>query len=116
MSIVLFKAGACVLMANFIEQKKNSDVYYFRRRIPDDVAHCYPGKKVQIRCSLKTRDPKVAAKKAHKLALQQDALWKAVREGKVTDGPDVVRAAMEVLSKHGLLFLQRPDDQLFAEP
>lgn len=103
MSVVVMESGAFVLMAKYVQQKQEGGVYYFRRRIPDDVQKHYPGNKTgSLYYSLKTKDLKEAGRKAHQEALRQDAMWKAMRNGDVTHGPEVVDAAMEILRSYGL--------------
>jgi len=46
MSVVVMETGAFVLMAKYVQQKQTGGVYYFRRRIPDDVQKHYPGNKL----------------------------------------------------------------------
>ena len=47
MSIVIIQTGAFVLLAKYIYQKKPSLVWYFRRRIPDDLAGIIPARTVR---------------------------------------------------------------------
>ena len=100
MSLVLFEFGALQITARYLFAKEG--LYYYRRRIPDDVRHLHPGKKGMLVTSLKTRDPIEAARKAHNLAQQHDALWAAHRRGEATDAPDVQRAALAMLDSFGL--------------
>lgn len=100
MSIVLFEVGAYVLLAKHIQLNKG--VWQFHRRIPDDLAKHYPGKKGKIRFSLKTKDERVAAKLAHQHAIQQDALWKSLRSGEINYGPEAIHAAMAILERFKL--------------
>lgn len=92
MSVVILEHGALVLMARYVHQKKSGGVYYFRRRIPDRHCKQYPNNSNGLLFfSLKTKDPKEAAKLAHREALRQDAHWKALDEGTISNGPYVVR-------------------------
>ncbi|WP_420882273.1 DUF6538 domain-containing protein [Sulfitobacter geojensis] len=49
MSIVLLEAGALIVLAKYIFKKKNSKVWYFRRRIPEDVLGHYPSKQAKVK-------------------------------------------------------------------
>ncbi|WP_116599212.1 DUF6538 domain-containing protein [Primorskyibacter marinus] len=100
MTITLFENGAFLLQAKFIERRKN--VYYFRRRIPHDVRHKYPGKPENDFVSLKTKDPKVAAERAHQRAGQQDAVWQAIRNGEDLTTQETRDAALGLLDRHKL--------------
>ncbi|MBO9449898.1 tyrosine-type recombinase/integrase [Tropicibacter sp. R16_0] len=103
MSVVVLESGAFSIVAKYIFQKSGSAVWYFRRRIPDDVRKHYPGKKNgYLIFSLGTKDQLEAAKKAHQKALEQEAMWKSIRDGNVAAGPEVVSAAKEMLSSYGL--------------
>lgn len=103
MSVVVLEVGAFVLMAKYISQKKGSDLFYFRRRIPDDIQRHYPNRKNgYIIESLRTKDTGIAAKLAHRKAVEQDALWSALRSGEVKDGPERIEAAKALLASHGL--------------
>ncbi|OWV60564.1 hypothetical protein CDZ97_18810, partial [Mameliella alba] len=95
MAISLLGHGAFVLEAKYIELRRGT--YYFRRRIPQDVRRHYPGRKDVEFFSLKTKDPQIAAKKAHQKALEQDALWEAWRTGQDVQPKDVRRAALAIL-------------------
>ncbi len=119
MSVVIFELGAIVVLANYIEQKKNSAVWYYRRRVPQDVRNYYPNlsKRGEIFHSLKTKDPKEAARKAHKLATQQDSLWESVRGNVDLVGPETVEVAHAILDAHGLKPGQRAEyDAYDVEP
>ena len=67
MSVTLIQTGAFVLLAKYI-YRKQSGIWYFRRRIPNDVLKHYPGRKGDIRFSLKTRDESEAASLANQHA------------------------------------------------
>lgn len=43
MSVVVMKSGAFVLMDEYVHQKQSGGVYYFDRRIPEDIRKHYPG-------------------------------------------------------------------------
>ncbi|MEM8958597.1 MAG: DUF6538 domain-containing protein [Pseudomonadota bacterium] len=101
MSVTLIQTGAFVLLAKYI-YRKQSGIWYFRRRIPSDVLKHYPGRNGDIRFSLKTRDESEAASLANQHALGQDAQWTAIRTGQIADGPERVRAAEEILRGFGL--------------
>ena len=100
MSLVIFEFGALQITARYLLAKEG--LYYYRRRIPDDVRHLHPGKNGMLVTSLKTRDPIEAARKAHALAKQHDALWDAHRRGDAVEGPEVQRAALAMLDSFGL--------------
>ncbi|WP_132543814.1 DUF6538 domain-containing protein [Rhodovulum euryhalinum] len=68
MSFVLFNFGAIRIEVSYLLFKGN--VWYFRRRIPDDVRRLYPSKKGQLFFSLKTGDKMKAAKLADMHARQ----------------------------------------------
>ncbi|MCU9839678.1 hypothetical protein OEZ49_18035 [Ruegeria sp. WL0004] len=103
MSVVVMESGAFVLMAKYLHQKQQGGVWYYRRRLPDEIRKHYPDNNTGILFySLKTKDEREAARKANRDALQQDALWKAIREGQVAHGPEVIAAAEELLRTHGL--------------
>ncbi|KHA51989.1 DUF6538 domain-containing protein [Sulfitobacter geojensis] len=103
MSVVLLEAGALIVLAKYIFKKKNSKVWYFRRRIPEDVLGHYPSKQAKdLVFSLQTTDEGKAAGLAHKKATEQDALWHSFRTGEVAEGPDLVNVALAILSKFGL--------------
>ncbi|MGJ8547244.1 MAG: DUF6538 domain-containing protein [Sulfitobacter sp.] len=103
MSVIVFEVGAYIVMSKYTFRKPGSDLWYFRRRIPDDLRKHYPSRKNGfIVCSLKTRDVAQAAKLAHQIALEQDALWQGLRSGRVAHGPQVVAGAKALLASHGL--------------
>ena len=103
MSIVVLELGAFRLMAKHVFQKKPGGVYYFRRRIPDDVRRLYPDKpNGMLVYSLRTKDVKEAAKLANRDAIKQDALWKSHREGITEYSPEQLLAAEELLRVHHL--------------
>ena len=103
MSVVVLEVGAFVVMAKYIFQKPGSDLWYFRRRIPDDVRKHYPGKSGgYLIFSLQTKDATEAAKRANRKAVEQDALWKGIRGGDVSYGPEVVSAALALLDSYDL--------------
>lgn len=103
MSIVVFELGAFRLVAKYVRQKKPGGVYYFRRRIPDDVRRLYSDKQSGVLFySLKTKDPKEAARLANRDAVRQDALWKSHREGVTDYSPEQLLAAEELLRVHDL--------------
>lgn len=100
MPVVIFEYGAIRVESRYLHQKGN--VYYFRRRIPADVSRHYPDKREIMMFSLKTSDKKEAARLANTHALQQDALWRALRENPDLDGPELRLAAEGFLSCYGL--------------
>lgn len=67
-------------MCQYIVQKKNSAVWYYRRRIPAYAQKLYAkagakAKKAELFFSLQTTDAAVAAKKADQETRKLDALW-----------------------------------------
>ena len=90
-------------MAKYIFQKNGSELWYFRRRIPDDLRKHYPSKNNGFLIfSLRTKDAKQAAKLAHRHASEQNALWKSLRTGSVLAGPEATKAALAYLNSFGL--------------
>lgn len=86
--ILLFEVGAYRVMCKHVQHKGN--VYYYRRRIPEDVRslHKVPGNPapVQLYFSLKTGDKAEASRRADSHTSHFDALWKARREGDPAKG------------------------------
>ena len=71
------------------------DIWHYNRKYPVDLLDRFGGK-VRKKVSLKTRDPLVAARKASKMAAEDDALWQAMRTNR--DLPDLkVRKAARAL-------------------
>lgn len=64
MPLVIFEAGAILVMARYIEQKTTNGVWYFRRRVPRDVQRHYPklNKRGELYFSLQTKDRSEAVK------------------------------------------------------
>ncbi len=90
-------------MAKYIFQKNASGPWYFRRRIPDDLRKHYPAKKNgYLIFSLQTKDASKAAQVANRQSLEQDALWASLRDGSVSEGPELVRAANALLGSFGI--------------
>lgn len=91
--ILLFEAGAYRVMCKHVQLKGN--VYYYRRRVPEDVRslHKRLGKppEEQLFFSLKTTDRAEACRRADAHTRRLDALWKAHREGH-TSKPDILAA------------------------
>lgn len=90
--ITLIESGAFRLMCKYVTQKKNSAVWYYRRRIPSDVAKLHINSKTrkpesQIFHSLKTSDKALACKRADEKTRQLDGLWAAHRRNHC-DRPD----------------------------
>ena len=100
MAVLLVKAGAYSLNAKHLQKKGN--VWYFRRRVPQDVRSAYPDRPVCLFFSLKTADPHVAARAANQHACEQDALWQTVRSGEPVSTPEARSAAMGILEAFGL--------------
>lgn len=91
--IIAFEAGAFRVMCKHVQLKGN--VYYYRRRVPEDVRSLYKrvGKppQEQLFFSLKTTDKAEACRRADAHTRRYDALWKAHREGQ-TNEADVLAA------------------------
>ncbi|WP_448325538.1 DUF6538 domain-containing protein [Sulfitobacter sp. M13] len=103
MSVVVLEFGALIIMAKYISQRSASGPWYFRRRIPDDLRKHYPAKKTgQLYFSLQTEDASKAAQIANRHSLEQDALWASLRDGSVSEGPDLVKAANALLESFGI--------------
>ncbi|TYP79924.1 phage integrase family protein [Maritimibacter alkaliphilus HTCC2654] len=82
--------------------QKKGNVWYFRRRVPSDVRALYPKRKAELFFSLGTSNDVEAARLAHSFALQQDAMWRAHREGRLPVGPEAVAAGRAMLEAYGL--------------
>ena len=104
MAVTVLDCGALRLESKYILRKVNT--YYFRRRIPQDVRHHYPGKKSDLFFSLKTKSLEEAARLANKYAKEQDALWAAWREGGEFSSKENLVAAQKLLDDHSLRFGQ----------
>ena len=104
MPLIVAEYGAIVVMTKYVEQKKTGGVYYFRRRVPYDVKRAYLNlnKRGEIYFSLKTKSPKEAAQKAHRVASEQDGFWRSIRNGDIDEGPEVIDAALPLLAAYGL--------------
>lgn len=92
-------------MAQHIFQKRGGNVWYFRRRIPEDVRHLHPDAKgrpqKEVLFSLRTTDKIEAAKKANDYARRQEALWKAHRDGTGLDtDPKAALGRLEAAGLH----------------
>jgi integrase len=100
MTVILYDFGAFRLLAKHIFNKNG--IWWYRRRIPSDVAKLHPNDNGERRFSLKTRDLGEATKKAHVETLRLDALWKAFRAGDIKYGPESLKAAEALLAVNGL--------------
>lgn len=100
MAIVLSESGAYSLKAKYLELREKT--WYFRRRVPADVQRLYPDRRTQIFFSLKTSDPRQAARLAHQAALEQNAAWKAFRSGHDVVGRELQLAAVATLGAYDL--------------
>ncbi|QYZ68831.1 DUF6538 domain-containing protein [Neotabrizicola shimadae] len=100
--ILMFEDGAYRVMCKHVQKKGN--VFYYRRRIPEDVRslHRVPGRKddAQLFFSLKTSDLAEACRRADAQTRRFDALWKAKRLGS-SDAADV-QVALATLEAAGL--------------
>ena len=120
MPLVIFEAGAILVMAKYIEQKTANGVWYFRRRVPHDVQKHYPklNKRGELYFSLQTKDRSEAAAVSHRKATEQDGFWKSVRSGEVMAGPEVISAAIALLDSYGLRpgqSVEYTDDEIQVE-
>lgn len=106
MAVLILDSGALMVTVKHIQRKSGSGVWYFRRRVPEDVRHRYPigsqGRKGEFMFSLKTKSEIEAGKKAHSLAREQDAYWKSLRDGEAVYGKEEQDAALAYLAAHGL--------------
>lgn len=76
---VLHRSGALTVTIDYLWQKHPKGPYYYRRRVPKDIA---PRIGKQIRqVALKTYDKMAAAKLIDSLAKADDAYWRQLREG-----------------------------------
>lgn len=91
--ILLFEAGAYRVMCKHVQLKGN--VYYYRRRVPEDVRSLHKrlgrGREAQLFFSLKTSDKAEACRRADAHTRRLDALWKSHRDGH-TNKADVLAA------------------------
>jgi hypothetical protein len=91
--ILMFEAGAYRVMCKHVQLKGN--VYYYRRRIPEDARSLQRklGKppQDQLFFSLKTGDKAEACRRADAHTRRLDSLWKSYKDGKL-DQPDVLAA------------------------
>ena len=76
---VLHRSGALTVTIDYLWQKHTKGPYYYRRRVPKDIAPRI-GKRVR-QVALKTYDKMAAAKLIDSLAKADDAHWKQLREG-----------------------------------
>jgi integrase len=90
--------GWLVVTTRYVHDFKGDGSLWYIRRIPKH-AQPHHGGKPQIRRSLETRDPKVAAVAAAKMAKADDILWATLKGGEETGGPtsDVREAAKLLL-------------------
>lgn len=103
MAFVVFQSGVLKLTVKYVTVRKDG-VLFFDRRVPEDMQKHHNGKG-RIRKSLKTKDPKVAAQEAARLAGEYDALWKSLRTPEATrhnlTSPDVRAAGAALLDTMG---------------
>jgi len=103
-SIIVLKVGSLRITVKHTVQKRG--IWFYRRRIPADLAHHYPPNQTHLYESLQTRDPSEAAKKAVALAAKHDALWASMRspEGQAVGltTQENTAAALALLDKLGL--------------
>ena len=105
MSLIVAEYGAFQIVVKYLRQKNKGGVWYFRRRVPDDVRGHYPSlnKAGVLFVSLKAKNQSEAAKKANQMALEQDALWRKLRDGEIDASKDVDSAAIALLSSFGFV-------------
>lgn len=109
--------GWLVVTTRYVHDFKGDGTLWYIRRIPK---HAQPhfGGKIQIRRSLKTRDPKVAAVAAAKLAKADDVLWASLKAdgegtGRITtpENRDAAKALLVALElSPGMLAPGRPPE------
>ena len=100
MSLVVLETTAIRVTVNYVEQRRG--IFYFCRRLPQDLRQHYPNNQTQLFFSLQTRNKLEAVKRAEFEASKQNALWKALREGWLEVGPEVNAAAVAMLDAYGL--------------
>lgn len=85
MPLVVAEYGAFQIVVKYLHQKQKGGVWYFRRRIPEDVQRHYPNlnKAGVMFVSLKTKNQSEAAQKANQMALEQEALWQPTSASKL---------------------------------
>ncbi|MBY5963776.1 tyrosine-type recombinase/integrase [Marinobacter nauticus] len=76
---VLHRSGALTVTIDYLWQKHSKGPYYYRRRVPKDIAPRI-GKKMQ-QVALKTYDKIAAARMIDTLAKRDDTHWRQLREG-----------------------------------
>lgn len=76
---------------NYLQRRKDSGVYYFRKKIPLDLRDHYG--KAEIKFSLKTKDHKTAAEKARVEAVKLDQEFEGIRRRQMA-------APVQTLSRH----------------
>lgn len=115
MPLVVAEYGAFQIVVKYLHQKQKGGVWYFRRRIPEDVQRHYPNlnKAGVMFVSLKTKNQSEAAQKANQMALEQEALWKNLRSGELETTKDVDAAAIALLDSFG--FAPYQGDRLDTE-
>jgi integrase len=94
----LLDIGWLVVTTRYVHDFKGDGSLWYIRRVPKH-AQPHHGGKPQIRRSLKTRDPKVAAVAAAKMAKADDVLWATLKGGEGAGGTtsDVREAAKLLL-------------------
>lgn len=89
------------LMIKYVQQKR-SGLFFYRRRIPDNVQKHYEGK-THYQKSLGTKDMQVAKSMSEKLTEHLDALWQYYSNPVKTPTPEYIReVATSFLNEHGL--------------
>ncbi|WP_404420012.1 tyrosine-type recombinase/integrase [Marinospirillum sp.] len=76
---VLHSSGALTVTINYLWQKHSQGPYYYRRRVPKDIAPRI-GKKMHV-VALKTYDKLKAARMIDSLAKRDDVTWQQLRAG-----------------------------------
>ncbi|MEW6435739.1 MAG: tyrosine-type recombinase/integrase [Pseudomonadota bacterium] len=83
MAKTVFDNGIIIVCARYILQKPDGSLFY-QRRVPKGLEKHHGGKSL-IRESLQTKSAHVAAKRAAKLAIEHDALWRSLRDPDLKD-------------------------------
>ncbi|MBY4676495.1 tyrosine-type recombinase/integrase [Marinobacterium arenosum] len=80
---LIHRFGPIAVTVRYLWQKHSDGPYYYRRRVPKDIAPKL-GKTFNV-IALRTRDKLLAAKRIAKLTRQDDELWYRMRNGLATN-------------------------------
>ena len=101
---IILDLGFLKVSASYL-QERASGRFYYHRRIPADVQGHYGKKRFRVQ-SLKTTDKLQAVKAAAKLAAEDDAYWKSLRDsaakGQSFSTPEVRDGAKALIRELGL--------------